>query len=163
MLIWRKEHIFRFEFFFLIFVNLSRNKIVNTIGRACDKSESVQIFGQWFEKQHSQPYRSTDHNFAALNQILWIEFQRNNTDKNPERQTERVFFTVGQFVQKESGGACFSGWKHKNTWPRMDYQLPAQNMSIVVDNNNTNGNPTTQQQLQQLMLVNSCKEESWCF
>lgn len=39
----------------------------------------------------------------------------------------------------------------------MDYQLPTQNMSIVVDNN-TNGNPTTQQQLQQLMLVNSCKE-----
>lgn len=41
----------------------------------------------------------------------------------------------------------------------MDYQLPTQNMSIVVDNN-TNGNPTTQQQLQQLMLVNSCKEEA---
>ncbi|XP_031620186.1 hepatic leukemia factor isoform X2 [Contarinia nasturtii] len=36
----------------------------------------------------------------------------------------------------------------------MDYQLPAQNMSIVVDNN-ANGNPTAQQQLQQLMLVNS--------
>lgn len=46
-----------------------------------------------------------------------------------------------------------------NIWPRMDYQLPAQNMSIVVDNN-ANGNPTTQQQLQQLMLVNSCKNEA---
>lgn len=41
----------------------------------------------------------------------------------------------------------------------MDYQLPTQNMSIVVDNS-ANGNPTAQQQLQQLMLVNSCKEEA---
>lgn len=44
-------------------------------------------------------------------------------------------------------------------WPKMDYQLPTQNMSIVVDNS-VNGNPTAQQQLQQLMLVNSCKEDA---
>lgn len=44
----------------------------------------------------------------------------------------------------------------------MDYQLPAQNMSIAVDNN-ANGTPTAQQQLQQLMLVNSCKNDVAAF